>query len=228
MGREPTLAKVERGLLGGLSEVDRQRVLASARRRRFGPREVVFHEGDPAESLHMIISGHFAARGSAPLGDVVTFALLGPGNFFGELALLGGPTQRTATVAALDAGETMSLGHDAFDELRQTHPGIDRLLIDALASQVRATSAALLEALYQRAEVRVLRRLVTAAELWGVLAPGGTMMLTQDDLAGLAGTTRPTVNKVLRDAARAGLVRTGRARIEILDPERLKALAASR
>lgn len=191
-------------------------------------REVVFHEGDPADSLHMIVSGHFAARGSTALGDVVTFALMGPGHFFGELALLGEPTPRTATVAALDGGETMSLGRDAFDELRQTHPGIDRLLLDAVAGQLRATSAALLEALYQRAEVRVLRRLVSSAELWGVLAHGGTVALTQDDLAELAGTTRPTVNKVLREAARAGLVRTGRARIEILDPTGLQALAAAR
>jgi CRP/FNR family transcriptional regulator, cyclic AMP receptor protein len=219
---------VDGGLLDGLSDAERRQVLASARRRRFRPREVVFHEGDPADCLHMIVSGRFAAQGATPLGDVVTFALLGPDDFFGELALLEGRSARTATVAALDAGETLTLGRADFARLRDAHPGTDRLLVDALAAQVCRTSAALLEALYHRAETRVLRRLVAAAGLWDALRPGGVLPLTQDDLAGLAGTTRPTVNKVMREAEQAGLIATRRGRIEILDPVALEQRAASR
>lgn len=214
---------MERGLLAHLQEADRRQVLASARRRRFSAREVVFHEGDPADRLHMVVSGRFAARGTTALGDVITFALFGRDDFFGELALLDGDSTRSASVVALEAGETMTLSRDVFESLRAAHPGTDRLLVEALAAQLRQTSTALREALYSRAEVRVVRRLVAAAELWGALGDGGgAVRLTQDDLAGLAGTTRATVNRVLRDAETAGLVRTLRGRVDIVDAAGLR------
>jgi CRP-like cAMP-binding protein len=176
----------------------------------------------------MVVSGRFAARGTTALGDVVTYALFGPSDFFGELALLDGVSTRTATVVALEGGETLTLSRDIFETLRRTHPGTDNLLVEALAVKVRQTSAALMEALYQRAEVRVVRRLAAAAELWGALAePGGSVRITQDDLAGLAGTTRATANRVLRDVERMGIVRTHRGRVEILDPVGLCSRARS-
>jgi CRP/FNR family cyclic AMP-dependent transcriptional regulator len=221
-----TLSPVPKGLLNHLPEAEQRAFLASGRRRRFRAKEVVFHEGDPGDSLHMVVSGRFVARSSTPLGEVAIVALFGPLDFFGEMALVD-DSPRTATVAALGPGETMMLRREAFDLLRQTHPGTDRLLVEVLAERIRQTSVALLEALCERADVRVLRRLVTAAEFWGAMeAGGGSVALTQDELAGLAGTTRPTVSKVLAEASTAGLVRTGRGHIDILDPESLRRRAA--
>ena len=77
-------------LLGGLPEADRRVVLASTHRRRFGRGEVVFHEADPGDTVHLVAEGRLAAHRSTPAGDTVTFAILGPGDTFGEMALLGG------------------------------------------------------------------------------------------------------------------------------------------
>src|SRR2546428_36967 len=91
-------------VLEGVPEEDLHRLLSVARRRTFARNEVVFHRGDPAEALHLISSGRFAVRIMTPLGDTATLAILGPGEAFGELALVGEDPERSATVAALERG----------------------------------------------------------------------------------------------------------------------------
>jgi CRP/FNR family transcriptional regulator, cyclic AMP receptor protein len=219
---------VEATLLDGLTDAHRREILAKARRRRFRTREIVFHEGDPAESVHLVLSGRFAARSTTPMGRVAIVGLFGPRGLFGELAMIDRETSRSATVYALEPGETLSLGREQFDDVRAANPSADRFLVDILATKVRDNSVVLVEALCERAEVRVLRRLVFAAEFWDALGPGGgTVALTQDDLSGFAGTTRPTVNKVLIEIERGGLIRTRRGRIDIVDPEGLRRRAAA-
>ena len=83
---------------------------------------------------------------------------------------------------------------------------------------LRATSRALLDALYLSAESRVMRRLQYLADIYATHATH-SIPLTQDDLATMAGTTRQTVNRVLGQAQDEGLLRLSRGRIVILDPE---------
>ena len=68
-----------------LPDDERRALLVSARRRRFARRETLFHEGDPGDSLHIIVSGLVVIRVTTPLGDVVTLTVHGPGESFGEL-----------------------------------------------------------------------------------------------------------------------------------------------
>ena len=78
-------------------------MLEIARRRSFERDEVVFHEGDPADTIHLIERGRAAARATTRHGQRTTFAVLGPGDAFGELALLGPKAQRSASVVLRDA-----------------------------------------------------------------------------------------------------------------------------
>ncbi len=96
-------------LLPSLSEVERREVLTLARRRRFRRGEVIFHEGDPGDTLHLIDRGHVAMRVTTPRGDVATLLVEGPGSHFGELALVSESGTRNSTVVALGATETLSL-----------------------------------------------------------------------------------------------------------------------
>src|SRR5881275_1985424 len=97
-----TLDMMQWQLFGDLPSEEIRRVLAMARRRTFGRGEIVFHEGDPADTLHLIAKGRFAVRIRTAVGDRVTVAIRGPGEAFGELALAGRePAPRSATVAAL-------------------------------------------------------------------------------------------------------------------------------
>ena len=207
-------------LLQVLPPEGRQQVLSVARRRRFKRNEVVFHEGDPGDTLHLIVSGHVAVRVTTPLGDCATVAVLGPGACFGELSLLS-PAPRSATVAALDALETLGLHRDQMTEVRLTYPVIDQLLLDAAIGEVRRLTGRLLEALYVPVDKRIPRRLLDLVDSYGDGENEVTIPLTQDDLAGLAGTTRPTVNKVLRGFEEAGTVSLARGSIRVLDRKAL-------
>jgi CRP/FNR family cyclic AMP-dependent transcriptional regulator len=196
---------------------DVRRLLQIAHRRTFGRGEVVFHRGDPANALHLIVGGRFAIRIITPLGETATLGVRGPGDAFGELALVSGEEVRSATVSALEPAETRSVLRNDFARLRREHPSVDAVLVAILADRVRRLSEQVTEAYYLSAETRVLRRLADLAELYGGVVP-----LPQEELAELAGTSRATVNRVLRGQEKRGTVELGRSKTVVLDLARLK------
>jgi CRP/FNR family cyclic AMP-dependent transcriptional regulator len=212
---------MESPLLAGLPAEDVRRLLAIARRRTFRKGEVVFHREDPADSLHLIVRGRFGARVLTPLGDTVLLDVLGPGESFGELALLLPDARRSATVSALEDGETRSVLRADFARLQQTHPGVNDVLLRLLAEQLRRASERLVEAHYVDADTRVRRRLLELARTYGS-AEGAVVPLTQEELAAMAGTSRATVNRVLRDEERRGAVALSRGRVSVLGTEELE------
>lgn len=206
-------------ILEGVPEEDVQRVLDMARRRTFRKGEIVFHEGDPGDTLHLVRSGRFAVKVSTQYADEAILAVLRAGDIFGELALLSPGAPRSATVVALEAGETMSVHQLDFGRLRREQPGVGDVLISVLSAQVRRLSRHLLEALYTPADTRVRRRVLELVDIYTGDDPSLpiTIPLTQDDLADLAGTSRATVNRVLREDEARGIVELGRGRTLVID-----------
>lgn len=193
-------------------------LLTIARRRTFRKGEVVFHRDDLAEALHLIVRGRFAVRITTPLGDTVLLDVLGPGEAFGELALLLPGARRTATVEALDEAETRSVHRDDFALLQTRHPGVNDVLLRLLAEQLRRLSDRVVEAHYVDAETRVLRRVCELARRFGATGEGpATVPLTQDEIAGMVGASRATVNRVLREEERRGVVELRRGRTVVRD-----------
>jgi CRP/FNR family transcriptional regulator, cyclic AMP receptor protein len=208
-------------LLSGVSEEDVRRLLSVARRRRFERGEVVFHRDDPADSLHLIVSGRFAIRVMTPLGDTVWIAVRGPGENFGEMALVDEAARRSATVSALEAAETFAVYKPDFDRLRGGYAGIDQVLIAFLAGEVRMLNERLLEALYLPAERRLLRRLLELSSIYRAQDGTAPIPLTQEELAEFAGASRATVNRVLREEQERGTLQLQRGKTHVLDLELL-------
>lgn len=196
-------------------------VLTIARRRTFARNEVVFHRGDPADSLHLIGKGRFAVRIATPLGDTATLSVRGPGEAFGELALLGEDSVRSATISALEPAETHSIYRGDFRRLCREHPRVNEVLSGILAEHLRRLSDQLIEAYYVPADRRVLRRVCELAELYGRGPEAVVVPLTQEDIADLAGTSRATVNRVLREEQRRGTVELRRAKTVVLKLDEL-------
>lgn len=194
--------------------VPEQELRRAGRRRRFDRGEVVFHRDDPGDSLHRVESGRFAARVITPLGDAATVSLHGPGDVFGLLAVLSPLGRRTATVIALEQAETLAIPRSAFLQLRAAHPAVRDAVEQVLVEQVAATTDRLVEALYTPVALRVRAHLIQLAALYGDLtAAEVTIPLSQEHLAGLSGTTRETVNRVLKQEQERGAVRLARSRI---------------
>jgi CRP-like cAMP-binding protein len=208
---------IEWHLLSNVPPEEVRELLGVARRRRFARNEVVFHRDDPGDALHLIAKGRFSIRVMTPLGQVATIALRGPGDSFGEMALLSDEARRSATVTALEEAETYSVTRGDFERLRLRHPAVNELLLRFLQNEVRMLNDRLLEALYVPVERRVLRRLVELAELYPHGENGAVISLTQESLAELAGATRATVNQVLRKEERRGTIELSRGKTRILD-----------
>ena len=202
----------------GLPQEEIRRLIAVARRRRFGRNEVVFHRDDPADTLHLIAKGRFAVLMKTPLGQTATIALRGPGESFGETALLTTSAKRTATVKALEPAETFAVDESAFARLRESFPTVDRILFAFLAAELRRQNELLLEALYLPVDRRLRRRLLELARTYGGGGDGEVEIpLTQAELAELAGTSRATANQILRAEQERAAVRLERGRIVVLD-----------
>jgi CRP-like cAMP-binding protein len=215
-------------MLRGMTADERRSVLAATTRRRYARAEILFHEGDPGDTLALIAEGRVACRAATPDGDIVTFAVLGPGDVFGEMALLSQPARRTSTVRALETVTTLSLRVDQVEAFRDRYRSFDRALIDVLAERVGRLSQHLLEALYFPADKRVVRRLVDMCDQYAPSAATNGLIsvpLTQTDLAELAGSTRPTVNRVLRALVDERILVLARGRIEVRDRHKLRRYA---
>jgi CRP/FNR family transcriptional regulator, cyclic AMP receptor protein len=205
-------------LLADLVPEDVRGLLSISRRRAFGKGEIVFHRDDPAESLHLVVRGRFGARVLTPVGDSVLLEVVGPGEAFGELALLLPDARRSATVSALEDGETRSVLRDDFTILQRDHQGVKDILLRLLAERLRRTTDRMVEAHFVDAETRVRRRLAELATTYG----SDVVPLTQEDLAAMAGTSRATVNRVLREDEGRGVVELARGRTIVLDRAELE------
>jgi CRP/FNR family cyclic AMP-dependent transcriptional regulator len=200
-------------ILNMLADEEARGVLAAARRRRFARDEVVFHRDDPADTMHLVRSGCLAVRVITPVGSVATLHLVGPGECFGELALVRSGHVRSATVEAVSPSETYAVSQADLEQLRRRHPEIDRYLAQLFGDRLADLTERLVEALYTPAPRRVRRILDDLAERYREPSGDAVIPLTQDDLAGLAGTSRLTVNRVLQELRRSGRVELYRGRI---------------
>jgi CRP/FNR family cyclic AMP-dependent transcriptional regulator len=216
-------------LLAPLTSGERAAVVAATRRMTVGKGDVLFHEGQEGDSVHLLVRGHLAVRVATPDGDRATLNVLGPGEHVGELALVdrSGPHRRSATVMALEPVETLVLSAPAFYALCDRHPRVQGLLVDLLAHRVRELSSRLLETMYLDLEQRLCRRLLFLAEIYQVGDGQIVLPLTQEQLADLAGGSRPSLNQVLQRLVDHGLVTVGRGRIVIPGREALARLRRS-
>lgn len=193
-------------------------------RRQWRHGDTIVFQGDPGSGIYYIESGHVGVKVGTPQGDTVTVTVLTRGESFGELATITPDHARTASVVALGPTTTLVLSERDFLELRAAHPSIEHALVDALARRVIDLSAQLTRAVFETVDRRCARRVLETAQLFAADGEdAATIPLTQEDVAGLTGATRPTVNQVLTRMAAQGLIALGRGRIVVPSIRALRA-----
>jgi len=192
-------------------------VIARTVERTYDVDAVLCREGDPPDGMYLIEQGRVLVQALTVDGAAVGLDVADAGQVVGEQALLA-ETDRSATMIAVSPTRVRLLRPTQFRELRVERPEIDQFLVHVLDARLREMSRRLAEAVHSTAEERVCRRLHALG-----LAFDGTVRLSQATLASLAGTTRPTVNRVLQDLMNDDIVRLRRARIQIIDLDGLAA-----
>jgi CRP/FNR family cyclic AMP-dependent transcriptional regulator len=224
------------GLFAGLDDESLGLVAGALRPRRFRRAETVFHAGDPGDALFIVAEGQ--VKITLPPDDGSEPAILttiGPGGFFGELALLDG-APRSATAVAIDAMTAQILRRDAFDRLVDEQPVLRRALLAALATEIRRLTAQVEDLHFLDLPGRLARHLLReiardsgAPDDDPARLPTGEIRLpwpfTQAELAGMIGGSRQTVNRLLADFVADGLLRFDGDELVIPDAARLAAAA---
>lgn len=212
-------------LFSELSERELERVAQVAVPRSF-PRETrVFHEGDAGDACYIIRSGSCRVTREHPDGRAITLANLGPGSIFGELAMLDGES-RSASVEATEDTELLALPAADVRALIRANPELGEKVVVALTRRLRDANERITRQSFQTVPSRVagvLNQLLAEEAISPQVRDGVTIRLRQADLAQLAGTSRESVSRFLATLERAGVVRVGRAKVTVIEPERLSA-----
>jgi CRP/FNR family transcriptional regulator, cyclic AMP receptor protein len=210
-------------LFSELSEPELERISRVAVARSFPKGVRVFHEGDHSDSCYIVRSGDLRVTREHSDGRAIALATLGPGDIFGELAMLDGEA-RSASVEALTDSELLALPAGDVRALLRGNAEITVKLVIALTRRLRETNERISRQSFQTVPSRVAGVL---SQLIAEEAPvegreGVTVRMTQADLAQLAGTSRESVSRFLATLERASVVRCGRGRVTVLEPRRLR------
>jgi CRP/FNR family cyclic AMP-dependent transcriptional regulator len=185
--------------------------------------DVLFSEGEPGDSLYIVLSGKIKVGRRAGDGRQNLIALMGPSDMVGELSLFD-PGPRTATATAVTDARLARLRKQALRPWLSNRPEIAEQLLRVLARRLRRTNDALADLIFTDVPGRVAKNLLQMAGRFGS-RDGGVLRvthdLTQEELAQLVGASRETVNKALADFASRGWLRLDGKSVIILDPERL-------
>ncbi len=204
-------------------ELDKLAALLRPHRYRAG--EVVFHEGDAGTTLYIVKDGEVKVVLGSAEGKEVILALLGRGDFFGELALLDGQPRSADAVATTDTS-MLILNREEFSRFMAEYPRFATSLLAVLSRRLRRTDHLVHDAAFSDVRTRLIKVLLELGQSKGAPGPRGVVIssrLTQGDLANMVGTTRESVNKWLRHYAQRGLLRHDRGRMTLLDPQGLRA-----
>ena len=212
-------------LFSELSSEELERVAQVAIPRSFPAETRVFHENDPGDACYIVRTGSCRVTREHSDGRAITLANLGPGAIFGELAMLDGEA-RSASVEATEDVELLALPARDVRGLIRQHPEMGEKLVVALTRRLRDANERISRQSFQTVPSRVagvLNQLLAEEALAPEIQDGVTIRLRQSDLAQLAGTSRESVSRFLATLERAGVVRVGRARVTVIEPERLDA-----
>jgi CRP/FNR family cyclic AMP-dependent transcriptional regulator len=213
--------------LEALTPEEAAELRASGRERHYDGNVALFHEGDDAGSVIVLLTGRAKLTVPSSSGREVIVAVRGPGDLLGELAALV-DAPRSATVATIEPVDALIVSGSAFAAFLERNSRVALVILRLVAE--RLLYADLQQAQYATHDVvgRVAHRLVELTERFGVEQEEGIVLdvpLSQEELAGWTGASREAVNKALQVLRSLHMIETGRRRFTVLDADGLRRLA---
>ncbi len=204
-------------IFADLPEEDIRALTSVAKRRTFRAGEVIFHRDDPGQVLYMIKEGKVKICIISPDGQEISLAVLGKGEYFGEMALLDGLPRSTDAVT-LEKVECYTLQRSDFHNAILKNPKIAILVLEALTKRLRNTDQMVEDLIFLDVYGRVAKKLLELGDAHGVKVEDGVRIdvrLTQQELASMVGASRESVNKVMGYFTDKDFISTDKHRITL-------------
>lgn len=210
--KAPTLlAGIE--LFSELTETELQEIAALAQTRSAPTDTTIFHEGDPADSIFLVVGGRVKVVTTSSDGKEFILSVLGAGQVFGEMGLLEA-APRSASVVSITEVELLVIKRDDFDHLLTLSPGISRKLMAILSRRLRRANSKMESLAYMDVAGRLARYLLDMALDHGQRLGNGWVVVrrpTHSDIAHSIGTSRETVSRLINEFEEGfGLVNKGK------------------
>jgi len=210
--------------LAALSAQDLDWLTERLRRRKYSRGDIIFQKDDPGQSLFIIEAGSVRIYMPGTQGADLTLAVIGEGEFFGDLSLLDGRPRSASAMAASDS-TLLSLERTDFTSLMRSRPDAALSILAVIARRLRDTDQTASDLAFLDVSGRLARKLLDLAETTGVRRDDGVLLqvgLTQEDLANMIGVTRESVNRNLSVFRRLGLIGREGRKIILRDPPGLR------
>lgn len=208
-----------------LSEDQRVRVVAAGHETAFARGEIVFHEGERAEALFVVLSGQVKLVRYSPKGRELLLHLVHPGQTFAEAALFAGNTY-PATAEVMEPTQVWSLPRAALSDLLRTAPELALAMLGSVSMWTRKLASKLELLTQRRVEERVAMYLIARAGV-DELKPGDTIPLAEarNLIAAQCGTAPEVLSRTFRRLEEDGIIEAAPHHVTVVDPGKLRSLA---
>jgi CRP/FNR family cyclic AMP-dependent transcriptional regulator len=181
-----------------------EKMAALATTRTFGKNAIIVSEGDETDSLYIVLAGRAKVFVADENGREVQLNQIGPGEYFGEVTLDGGP--RSASVMALEECRCAVVKRAELSAFLERNPEFARHLVRKLAHRVRLLTESVRSLALMDVYGRVARLLLELAE-----ERDGRLVveesLTHRDIASRVGASREMISRIFSDLTDGGYVR---------------------
>ncbi len=197
----------------GLAEDDLEQISEHATPESFRRGALIISDGDPADALYVVINGRVKVFLGSDDGKEVVLTILGPGESFGEIALLD-EEPRSASVAAMEKTTVLVIRRDRFLELLRENSDLSWAMIRSLSHLVRRLTGSVqslaLNDVYRRIVEILEQRAVFEGEVRVI-----NERLTHQLLADMVGASREMVSRIMSDLVKGGYLTVSRDQIRI-------------
>ncbi|PPK63231.1 Crp/Fnr family transcriptional regulator [Actinokineospora auranticolor] len=223
---ENSVSPVVGSLYSFLDERDTLRLRDAGSERSYAANEVLMHEGDPTDHVHILLAGWVRVSTLTDDGTEILFALRGPGDVIGELAaILGMP--RSVTVRTIEPVKVLQVRGPVFVRCVREQPDLSLAVIKSIATRLRDAEAVRVDITTMDVTRRLALYLLRLARDHGTPGPEGIsveMPLTQLDIANHVGASLRAVARSMAMLRDRGIISNARKRYTIAKPAVLRSL----
>jgi len=230
------MPNLDKSLIAGLppfqdlSLEDLDFVLSHARSVRHPRDSVIFSQGESAQSFFLLLSGHVRVVRTSPEGDQMVVRYINEGGLLGIAIAMGAPTYPATAVAAVDC-IVLTWPNTAWPQMQERLPSFCTSTFQTIGTRLQETHDRFLEISNEQVEQRIARTLLRLVRQAGRKSEEGIAVdfpITRQDIAEMTGTTLHSVSRLLSGWENEGIVRNGRQKVVVTDPQQLTLIAENR